>query len=1278
MHTHSVAHDRSRRRPAATTPTKAVGRRRRTVALAAVVALLFGSLGAAPGAQAAAIKHSAFVFLQIAPSGGGSVADDQGNSCDEASCTLGYGDSVSFDEDVTFTATPAPGMELTGWNGTGADSSTCTGTGTCILDIQGTQTTQPTYKLEAFFGPAPTPSASASASATAAPPVTPSPTATAMSTLTVAVTGAGSVTSQPTGIDCAATGGSCKAAYPTGAPVVLTAVPNSAAVFTGWGGACAPTTASGSTPAPVTCTVTMNGVQSVTAAFGPAPAAPPGTIAIIAPTDASALSQAAFAPSVAPGITVASYSWDFESTGHPSTCPASAPIAIHQFTHGGTFQVTLKVLDSTGQATTTTQTVTVAGPTTTDPLMGKSAVGNVACATPPPGWTAGGPIASTTVSQFCTATVQVDWAVATALDGCFHWVTAQVATAAVGLTYSPKPPPPARPVTQVLPKLFGESPTAVVQATNPATSPVADQAVHTNRGPTFLTAAESGGVSDRMEWEAQGAIDLDGLRIDSLEPAVAYPGQIITPPGGPILIDPVLDMLSAGQCRVTVDNSTAANQGNPITLADRVTMIMVIPDAPSPNTAVPFGGFDLSQLTTGLPHVHGFDIGGTAQTQLQGSTVTVQADINLPAPLTLADGSPVTATVTFAAVAGSGLQLQSFEFDATDVDLGPFVLNQLHVSYQAGPDIWQASGSVFVLDQATVSAAVEFQDGSLVQANGSLDDQNPGIGVVPPLLYLNKISFAIQTSPLAITGGVEFTAGGSFSTPFGDASAADLDGTLSYDECSASAPGCGPWSLTASGSMSVVGLSLTSGTLTDYGDGSVTFEGKADFNPFNLGIVQITASLKGGVYSNGTFDADVNAQFCVLWGNVCAGGEFVVSSKGFGACLALHGPFGSHLHIGGGLSWGHSPDIMWDSCGVGPWQVSAPHQESVSMSTVAVDGRALAASGPPESAQLRQSSQPESYSLTVPPGAADEQVIGVVGVGGAPQVTVTGPGGQSATSQPGQGKFSGKVMTLEVPQQDTTYVLLAQPAVGSVWTVTPTAESVPVTQVRHASGTPAPTVTATVAHTGSSWALHYAVTGGDGAPITFEEVGTATRQVLGTVTSASGVLPFTPGDGIPGTRTIQAVVPDPGGATSTIVPVATYQAPSRLLPAAPAALGATPDGTGLTVHWIKGTGGAQPSRYVVESRLSDGRSTQMIIASGSTTASIPLVYPQEHGMIKVAGLLADGTPGIFAVLTLPLAEPLPTDLSAWSRPWPYAACAVLLLAVLVGTFEYRRRRRSRA
>jgi hypothetical protein len=75
--------------------------------------------------------------------------------------------------------------------------------------------------------------------------------------LTVSVTGNGTVTSTPSGINCGAT---CSATFSHGQQVTLTATPGTGSVFSGWSGACVGTTS---------CVVTMNQALSVTATFSP-------------------------------------------------------------------------------------------------------------------------------------------------------------------------------------------------------------------------------------------------------------------------------------------------------------------------------------------------------------------------------------------------------------------------------------------------------------------------------------------------------------------------------------------------------------------------------------------------------------------------------------------------------------------------------------------------------------------------------------------------------------------------------------------------------------------------------------------------------------------------------------------------------------------------------------------------------------------------------------------------------------------------------------------------
>ena len=90
------------------------------------------------------------------------------------------------------------------------------------------------------------------------PPAPPPPARFALS---VAVTGNGSVTSQPAGIDCGAT---CSAQVTAGTSVTLTANPATGHSLQAWGGACS--TASGNS-----CVVTVNQATSVTARFAAVP-----------------------------------------------------------------------------------------------------------------------------------------------------------------------------------------------------------------------------------------------------------------------------------------------------------------------------------------------------------------------------------------------------------------------------------------------------------------------------------------------------------------------------------------------------------------------------------------------------------------------------------------------------------------------------------------------------------------------------------------------------------------------------------------------------------------------------------------------------------------------------------------------------------------------------------------------------------------------------------------------------------------------------------------------
>jgi subtilisin family serine protease len=160
--------------------------------------------------------------LAVSVAGSGSVTSQPAGIDCGATCTASYDAGAQ----VTLSATPAAGWTFGGWGGACAAAVSAT----CTVTLNAVKTVTATFS-------APTPVRHA---------------------LTVGRTGAGAgtVTSQPAGIDC---GAACLATYDAGTQVTLTATPAAGSVFTGWGGACG-----GTSP---TCTFPMDAATSVTAGF---------------------------------------------------------------------------------------------------------------------------------------------------------------------------------------------------------------------------------------------------------------------------------------------------------------------------------------------------------------------------------------------------------------------------------------------------------------------------------------------------------------------------------------------------------------------------------------------------------------------------------------------------------------------------------------------------------------------------------------------------------------------------------------------------------------------------------------------------------------------------------------------------------------------------------------------------------------------------------------------------------------------------------------------------
>jgi DNA-binding beta-propeller fold protein YncE len=134
------------------------------------------------------------------------------------------------------------------------------------------------------------------------------------------------------------------------------------------------------------------------------------------------------------------------------------------------------------------------------------------------------------------------------------------------------------------------------------------------------------------------------------------------------------------------------------------------------------------------------------------------------------------------------------------------------------------------------------------------------------------------------------------------------------------------------------------------------------------------------------------------------------------------------------------------------------------------------------------------------------------GQGGAPDVTITGPGGVRASTSglpPDQGTMIGHVMVVRVPQLDMTYVDILHSAAGT-YRLTLNSGSAPISGLIQANAF-TPSVSARVTGQGVRRLIRYSVKTEPGQRITFLDA-TAHGQVLrilGSTTKARGSLAFT-------------------------------------------------------------------------------------------------------------------------------------------------------------------------
>lgn len=574
-------------------------------------------------------------------------------------------------------------------------------------------------------------------------------------------------------------------------------------------------------------------------------------------------------------------------------------------------------------------------------------------------------------------------------------------------------------------------------------------------------------------------------------------------------------------------------------------------------------------------------LGETQPKLLPDGSVEIPVHLALPAPVGGFGGlGGITGDIVLKADVQSGLKLSNLHIHADHVGLGIAEIHPLDIDYIGDPSkLYGKVNLLLPVIESALETEFQFTDGEFDFGKAELTLPGQGIAVATGV-FLKKINFGIfiKPKPTKITGGVQINALGTF----GDTPVLQVDGQVSYTFPNAPAPGV----FRVEGHGKLIGV--------DFADVFAQYEtsGKVSFG----GDVHLGDESVLGVSGGASGDVDLKTlKFNILGeAHVCAftlcafGSEILISSGSVAGCVG-----GSTLGAGARYTFSDGKLKAFWTCDLAKYKV--PLSATVSQggpSTVKIAGGQKVAS------------------------------IQIVGQGGSPRVTVTGPGGQTIASPADQTQptISDVGLLIADTESSSTVVNLSRPQ-GGTWTVTPQATSVPIASVRTADALPEPSVEASVTGKGHNRTLSWTVKKIPGQVVRLSEEGPGAFRNFGVLKPGKGSMKFSPANGKAGKRTLTAVVEQDGVFRQSIV-AGSYTAPGPQKPGRPKRVRLKRKGTKLVITWRKAPRAVE---YAVRAVLKDGR--RLVIPTKKTKLTIANVPGIDSGKIAVYGLKADKTHG---------------------------------------------------
>jgi len=454
-----------------------------------------------------------------------------------------------------------------------------------------------------------------------------------------------------------------------------------------------------------------------------------------------------------------------------------------------------------------------------------------------------------------------------------------------------------------------------------------------------------------------------------------------------------------------------------------------------------------------------FHIDGKLTVTLGHDTAIIRLSLTLPPSFTGSGGKPATSSALVVATNQAGFVLDNLLIAVPSADFGGGSLEfdhlafcyQLHISERfcekktgvrfgsfegTGASSWNATANLNILgtEIKAVPTPVDPEQG-IGFVNGQFDFAGATASFDPALplgstgISLTSLQASLALNPTRFQGSIGLTAGELVSINgqlFMVFASPTQPYTFTGHEVGATGmptPTVHAFAIAVGGS---VGLVLPVVGNTTLGSGYVLYVYPAYLavgGNIGFSILDGALSVNGGV--NGQFSLkspafDVEGTITIHALFLTMSADVIVSSVGVGACGSIGTPFGP-VTAGVGYMWGGSVSATVGSCNLDPFRVIIP----------------TGTNGP---------RRPIRFHVA---GGLPSEMVQVHGLGGAPELTVTGPDGAAATIGAGSRAF-GKPFAI-YRFGHTTYIAIIKPMAGE-YTITANRGSPKITEVLTADG----------------------------------------------------------------------------------------------------------------------------------------------------------------------------------------------------------------------------------